>query len=394
MNEPLEYVWSLAELDDPLVSQTNVDRWPQGVFQQLRDAGLLRQGPAANKVLCPECHDHFEEVLCCEGPGGRPELFVYCPEVLRAEVPPRQLRRWRLDVERLATLLAGALQPSTLPEELLRGAAWLVGRIPLYGTNYHAVFVGQTDHASLAEQLPRLVPAARTILLVGRRSATSKLGHGPFAGLVALEGICRLAQGALRLDLERLRDGLHPETGSAENVFRREGRMWTLRFGGKTIHMPAAVGLEYIAQLLSRPGRQIPAAELLAARSGLELEATRGNSGELLDAEALDQYRRRYEQLEEELAEAERNCDVGHLERLRHQRQQLARQLAAATGLGGRSRRQSDSEKIRKAVSTAVTRQIARIEKQHPLLGRHLGSAISCGQLLRYLPPEPIEWLT
>jgi len=48
-------------------------------------------------------------------------------------------------------------------------------------------------------------------------------------------------------------------------VFRREGEYWTIAFAGSTCRLRDSVGLHHIAYLLSRPGEQVAAVELVAA---------------------------------------------------------------------------------------------------------------------------------
>lgn len=176
-------------------------------------------------------------------------------------------------------------------------------------------------------------------------------------------------------------------------VFRRKGKIWTLRFEGEVVHMKDSVGLAYIARLLREPDRDIPAISLLAARAGIDPLAASGSAGEILDGEARAKYQRRYSDLREELAEAVANRDLGRSERAQREMEQLATELARATGLGGRNRWQSDKERVRKSVSMAVARDIKNIEKLHKPLGRHLGASISSGRVFRYAPPTPIDWL-
>jgi hypothetical protein len=82
------------------------------------------------------------------------------------------------------------------------------------------------------------------------------------------------------------------------------------------------------------------------------------------------------------------------MEKLQAEMESLASEIARATGLGGRSREKTDADKVRKAVSMAVSRDIDRIAAVHPALGRHLNAAIISGYTFRYAPEQPIDWLT
>ncbi len=53
----------------------------------------------------------------------------------------------------------------------------------------------------------------------------------------------------------------------------------------------------------------------------------------------------------------------------------------------------SDAERARKAVSSRVSDSIARIRKENPELGAHLGNSVRLGLLCRYEPERPIRWV-
>ena len=48
------------------------------------------------------------------------------------------------------------------------------------------------------------------------------------------------------------------------NVFRRDGDVWTVAFGGRTVPLRDAKGLRDLAVLLAAPGREVAATELVA----------------------------------------------------------------------------------------------------------------------------------
>jgi hypothetical protein len=104
-----------------------------GVPQKLVELGILREAERASHVLCPECRQHFGEVLAVEGPKTSTRYVIECPEVLRAEVPPVALQQWRIDFELLATILARSLALSGKCTELLPGRLWRLGRTEWQG---------------------------------------------------------------------------------------------------------------------------------------------------------------------------------------------------------------------------------------------------------------------
>ena len=61
--------------------------------------------------------------------------------------------------------------------------------------------------------------------------------------------------------------------------------------------------------------------------------------------------------------------------------------IDSAFGLGGRARRAGDiANRARKTVTSRIRETIARIGKQHAMLGRHLESASRTGTFCSYQP--------
>jgi hypothetical protein len=73
----------------------------------------------------------------------------------------------------------------------------------------------------------------------------------------------------------------------------------------------------------------------------------------------------------------------------------IARELAAAVGLGGRDRRAaSNAERARVNVTRAVKKAIGRIEHEDAHLGRELATTVHTGTFCRYEPDprRPVAW--
>ena len=89
--------------------------------------------------------------------------------------------------------------------------------------------------------------------------------------------------------------------------FRRDGPVWQLAYAGVVVHLPDAKGLHDLHLLLSRPGSDVPAVELLDPAAGPELVAARRMGGDpVLDDEAKARYRRHLARLDEEIDRAPR----------------------------------------------------------------------------------------
>ena len=201
------------------------------------------------------------------------------------------------------------------------------------------------------------------------------------------------AEGAERLRLAFHADQARARLGvvaAPENVFRLEGDVWTLGFGGVVVRLPDAKGLRDIARLLAVPGQDLPAADLLGSEASAEAAT---GSDPVLDETARAAYRQRLADLDEEVGDAEQAGDPERATRARVERDRLVDALSAAYGLGGRVRRLGDaSERARKTVTARIRDSLGRIEARHPQLGGHLRASIATGTVCSYRPAEQVRW--
>ena len=198
-----------------------------------------------------------------------------------------------------------------------------------------------------------------------------------------------------------------------QNVFRREGKAWTIAYDGRAIPLNDRKGLHYIAHLLRRPGETIHVLDLdravrhgTAAPSGVAHDvderrlaeqglrlADAGDAGFRLDPESKVRFGRRLRELQEDRAEAEERGDGEALARIDWEVAEIERELSAGFGLGGRPRRdRAASERAR----TNVTNQIRQVREQiaegHPSLARHLRH-ITTGTYCCYDPgADRVPW--
>ena len=186
-----------------------------------------------------------------------------------------------------------------------------------------------------------------------------------------------VAEAAERLGARPWADEARAHLGG---TFQRAGRVWELRFGGRTAHVPDSKGLRDLHVLLGSPGTDIAATVLAGGVPGAD---------PVLDDQARAAYRRRLVDLDERIAAAD-DALAAELDR---ERQALLDELRVATGLGGRSRRLGDeSERARKAVTNRINDALRRLDGQHPELARHLRESITTGAACRYRPATPISW--
>jgi hypothetical protein len=142
-----------------------------------------------------------------------------------------------------------------------------------------------------------------------------------------------------------------------------------------------------LAALVARPGEELHALELSTGHSESNEAIDAGDSGELLDETARRAYRRRGQQLAEDLEEAEARGDVRGAEAARVELEALARELSRAEGLGGKARRAgSAAERARVAVQRRIREAIRRIGQFDAALGAHFEMCIRTGTFCSYEP--------
>ncbi len=162
-----------------------------------------------------------------------------------------------------------------------------------------------------------------------------------------------------------------------------EGSEWIVR-ADTTFRLRDSRGLRILAELVSHPGREFHVTDLVAppGETGHVEDA-----GDVLDTQAIAEYRRRLEDLHDTEAEAVSHNDPGRVARARAEIEAISEELARGVGLGGRARKAASSvEKARVNVYKRLHDAIARIEAHSPALAKHLRQTISTGTFCRYDP--------
>jgi hypothetical protein len=184
-------------------------------------------------------------------------------------------------------------------------------------------------------------------------------------------------------------------------ALNRDGDYWLIGYGDALVRAPDSLGLRYLDLLIRNPGRELPALELVqlaAATGGVTAGIQHGDlhdvsgaaADDILDPQARAAYRHRLAELDTELTEADQWHDTERASRLRAEKDFLLRELAAATGLGGRPRQLgSESERARLNVTRAIRSAISRLRDRAPAAAAHLDQAIRTGSRCCYLPAGP-----
>ena len=171
------------------------------------------------------------------------------------------------------------------------------------------------------------------------------------------------------------------------NVFRCEDGLWSIDYDGLGARLIEVKGFHDLARLLAQPEETLHCLELSGAA------ATEDAAHDVLDEQARREYRRRIEELQQELETAEADNDPARSEPVRRELDALIEQLAKATGLGGRSRKLGHTaERARSAVTWRIRSAIKKIKAAHPQLGQHLSNSIRTGTFCVYSPESATHW--
>ena len=176
-----------------------------------------------------------------------------------------------------------------------------------------------------------------------------------------------------------------------------DGEAWRVRLGAETVRLRDAKGLRYLAELIEQPGTEHHALDLVTVTEGAPSEPGLdrrhlGDAGALLDSAAKAAYKRRLEDLRDDVAEAEAFNDIERAATAQAEIDALVQELSRAVGLNGRDRRAaSASERARINVTRAIRTAIERIRAELPVLGEHLDRRVRTGYFCSYDPDSTVR---
>jgi hypothetical protein len=287
-----------------------------------------------------------------------------------------------------AAVAAGAVMCSGSTDFYLAGLAALSGDITTAHRHYRAAV---SCHRRLGAQPMLAHTLHEHALLLRRRARPGDLA----AASAALAEARAIATGCGMTRLLPILD--QPgEPSRAALTLNREDDFWLISYADALVRAPDSLGLRYLDLLVRNPGRELTALELVTLTGATGVagtpvhaddlhEMSGAAADEVLDQQARAAYRRRLTGLDEELAEAEQWNDTERASRLRAEKDFLVRELTAATGLGGRSRRLgSEAERARINVTRAIRSAISRIRDRAPDVAVHLDHAVRTGTRCSY----------
>jgi hypothetical protein len=220
-------------------------------------------------------------------------------------------------------------------------------------------------------------PARARALLVEARALAADVGLPDLVGLI-----------------DRRHPGVTAATGRAEGPAApapparrfsmvREGEYFAVTTPRGALRFKATRGMEYLARLVEEPDVSIHVLTLVGSAD----HPDRGDAGALLDASAFRSYRARLESLRDAVEDAEALGDADRAERARDEMEAIARELARASGAGGRARRADSAvDRARSAVQRRIKDAIQRIGEQDAELGTWLQRSVVTGNHCTFHP--------
>jgi hypothetical protein len=227
---------------------------------------------------------------------------------------------------------------------------------------------------------------ART-LLSEARSLAAEVGLPDLVALIDRRHPT-LAPGADNFEPRTAAGSSSPTAGSrASSAFSivAEGEYFAISTSHGTLRFKATRGMQYLARLVEQRDVAVHVLEL----AGSSEHPDRGDAGELLDANAFRAYRARLESLREAAEDAEARGDADRAESARDEMEGIARELARASGRGGKARRaESAVDRARSAVQRRIKDAIQRIAEQDSELGTWLQQAVQTGNYCTFRPRD------
>ena len=396
--------------------------WPEGALDFFVNHRLLSPTTPANSLECDGCEERCFMSVFIPPPDApitrRP--FIICnqrDDIGRVTIAPDRLKRWQVDLGRLAGVLSDLLGIDQTPHELICHRLWDLGKVDLESGMSEVFLARGLDWTDAEETLGNdlgLKEAVAPLVFTPGRTSHRFLPH---ASIFSVTRMLRVQKGRLVLD----RDGIvraipaksQPDILTG-NVFRKEGDYWTICFEGTTFRLKDSKGLQYIAFLLAHPGQEFHARQILLEVGGMipmstdcgpinvdERQfvedgfhvTTLDDAGPLLDERAKKECQQELADLEEELKEAQKFHDFARAEHIEGEKEKIEKALIAAFRANGEPRMGADpNERARKTVFMAITRTFEHIDSVNRDFRLHLKKALTLGSFPSYNPHPPVNW--
>jgi hypothetical protein len=185
----------------------------------------------------------------------------------------------------------------------------------------------------------------------------------------------------------------------AENVFRRCGKVWQVRYAGRHpfVLLPS-VGAAYLHLLLERPGEPMTLFELVRAVAKDPSRFALPDNDSDLDEQGAAALLAKIQELIEAIEDAKRVGNTVEVDIFTRELEEVRGELRKNRKYRGKTRRERDPHKrLRSSVYMAFQRVLKKIRQDDTLLAEHLSKKsgyLRCGYAPVYDPNPLINWDT
>ena len=204
MPESLTHIWSLIEVERPLLSADDLGQLGDDQQAALESLGFLVQAATAAHIVCSECHDdHIVEVNRVRK-GGKTRFFITCPDAGWCEISGDRLRQWSIDFEAVAKALKDALAPAGRRKAILPGRLWRLGTTAWQQTSRDVVFARGLSWPDAGDVTRAIAKTTRPIVLVPDQIPDEDCWVRDVPPVVALSQVSHLCDGKLTITVPEL----------------------------------------------------------------------------------------------------------------------------------------------------------------------------------------------
>ena len=379
-----------ADVESPVLSGAELLKMEHGA--DLVKMALVRKSGVPAEASCPICYgEHFGRTGTFHPENGK--YSFRCPQCGHMLIEARDLENWKLDYDALVRLTAKEIGCGAVREEV-RGHLWNLG---FSSTGFSKpVWIVRKYCSEKKSEIDRCLPNDQRAVFFSMghvpRHGIGKIPHDritPLFELMEIRDTLRLFPGVA--------DYLKPlklEAETAPNRLIVSGDSWLVRFdGGENLMVRHQKGFVYLAVLLEHPGEDISVLDLTKTLNENEGRSFLSGTSEVIDIQALKEYRRRIEAIQTRIADGDYDSaeEKAALEQEQTKIRNEVRNAVTATGL--LRKKNSQLDKPRQAVYRAIQRAIESLKSVGAEdMAQHFEQCIRTGNHLRYSPPEKMDW--
>lgn len=211
MTDAFQYLCLAMDGESRTISAYEASEWPENGFERLLALGFFNQVENSQYVVCPDCLEHQEEVICRDYPGRKARWFIPCPEGGRGEIFADELRQWQISLPNIVQAIADQLSLTGKPAALAPGHVWRLGRWK-EPDGLHDVLLAVGLRTKHAENCRRAITSAhKPVVLIPHREPAREFWLGKVPPLISLYAAATFTDDRIQLDPEYFVDVVRQE---------------------------------------------------------------------------------------------------------------------------------------------------------------------------------------